>query len=94
MLILYAICEPIVWRMSEPQHLTTVWASTGSYRDSFTFFSLYFFADVSECDSLNGFVTIVDSQLSIRCPVFEAQDVGNTRLAVFSPSRLAVNSVA
>jgi hypothetical protein len=36
----------------------------------------------------------VSSQLSVRCSVFEAQDVGNTRLTVFSPSRLAVNSVA
>jgi hypothetical protein len=32
-----AICEPTVWKMSEPQPLTTLWAFTACYRDSFTF---------------------------------------------------------
>jgi hypothetical protein len=31
-----AICEPIVYKMWEPQHLTTLWASTGRYRNTFT----------------------------------------------------------
>jgi hypothetical protein len=31
-----AICEPIVWKMWEFRRLTTLWASTASYRDSFT----------------------------------------------------------
>jgi hypothetical protein len=35
--ILAAICEPIVWKMWEPQHLTTLWAFTACYRASFTF---------------------------------------------------------
>jgi hypothetical protein len=34
-----AICEPIVLKMLEPRRLTTLWASTAGYRDSFT---LYF----------------------------------------------------
>jgi hypothetical protein len=34
---LTAICEPIVKVMWEPQHLTTLWASTACYRDTFTF---------------------------------------------------------
>jgi hypothetical protein len=34
---LTAICEPIVQKMWEPQHLTTLWAFTACYRDSFTF---------------------------------------------------------
>jgi hypothetical protein len=34
---LIAICELIVWKMWEPQHLTTLWASTACYRDGFTF---------------------------------------------------------
>jgi hypothetical protein len=34
---LTAICEPIVYKMWEPQHLTTLWASTACYRDTFTF---------------------------------------------------------
>jgi hypothetical protein len=34
---LTAICEPIVKIMWEPQHLTTLWASTACYRDTFTF---------------------------------------------------------
>jgi hypothetical protein len=33
---LTAIYEPIVKKMLEPQHLTTLWASTACYRDSFT----------------------------------------------------------
>jgi hypothetical protein len=34
---LTAICEPIVYKMWEPLRLTTLWASTASYRDIFTF---------------------------------------------------------
>jgi hypothetical protein len=34
---LTAICEPIVYKLWEPHHLTTLWASTVCYRDSFTF---------------------------------------------------------
>jgi hypothetical protein len=30
------VCELIVQKMWEPQHLTTLWASTTCYRDSFT----------------------------------------------------------
>jgi hypothetical protein len=32
---LTAICEPIVWKMWEPRRLTTLWAFTAWYRDSF-----------------------------------------------------------
>jgi hypothetical protein len=35
---LTAICGPIVYKMWEPRRLTTLWASTACYRDSFTFF--------------------------------------------------------
>jgi hypothetical protein len=35
---LTAICEPIVWKMWEPRRLTTLWAFTACYRDSFIFF--------------------------------------------------------
>jgi hypothetical protein len=38
---LTAICEPIVWKMWELRHLTTLWAFTACYRDSFTFFLPY-----------------------------------------------------
>jgi hypothetical protein len=31
-----AICEPIVWKMSKPGRLTTLWTSTAYYRDGFT----------------------------------------------------------
>jgi hypothetical protein len=34
---LTAVCEPIVWIMWDPQGLTTLWASTACYRDSFLF---------------------------------------------------------
>jgi hypothetical protein len=33
-----AIYEPIVYKMWEPRRLTTLWAFTACYRDSFTFF--------------------------------------------------------
>jgi hypothetical protein len=32
-----AICEPIVEKMWDPRPLTTLWAFTACYRDSFTF---------------------------------------------------------
>jgi hypothetical protein len=34
---LTAICEPIVYKMWDLQRLTTLWACTACYRDSFTF---------------------------------------------------------
>jgi hypothetical protein len=34
---LTAICEPTVEQMWEPRRLTTLWASTPCYKDSFTF---------------------------------------------------------
>jgi hypothetical protein len=35
---LTAMCEPIVQKMSEPRRLTTLWASTAFYKDTFIFF--------------------------------------------------------
>jgi hypothetical protein len=35
---LTTICKPTVWKMWEPQHLTTLWASATCYGASFTFF--------------------------------------------------------
>jgi hypothetical protein len=40
--ILAAICEPTVEKMWEPRHLTTLWASTACYRDSFTFTYIWY----------------------------------------------------
>jgi hypothetical protein len=37
---LTAICEPIVYKMWEPQHLTTLWDSTACYRDTFTYYMI------------------------------------------------------
>jgi hypothetical protein len=34
---LTAICEPIVYKMWEPQPLTVLWVSMARYRDTFTF---------------------------------------------------------
>jgi hypothetical protein len=31
--------EPIIYEMWEPEHLTTLWASTACYRDTLTFFT-------------------------------------------------------
>jgi hypothetical protein len=38
---LTAICEPIVYKMWEPRRLTTLWAFTACYRDSFTCIFLF-----------------------------------------------------
>jgi hypothetical protein len=38
---LTAICEPIVYKMWKPRRLTTLWAFTACYRDSFTFLLTY-----------------------------------------------------
>jgi hypothetical protein len=35
---LSAICEPIVLKMWDPRHLTTIWTYMGCYRNSITFF--------------------------------------------------------
>jgi hypothetical protein len=35
---LTAICELTVYKMGKPRHLTTLWAFTACYRDSFTFY--------------------------------------------------------
>jgi hypothetical protein len=40
LLNLTAIYEPLVKKMWEPRRLTTLWASTACYTDSFTFFYL------------------------------------------------------
>jgi hypothetical protein len=42
---LAAIYEPIVYKMWEPQHLTTLWASMACYRDSYF---LYFYIRLSK----------------------------------------------
>jgi hypothetical protein len=44
---LTATCEPIVWKMWEPRRLTTLWAFTACYRDSFTFFIFCAYAERS-----------------------------------------------
>jgi hypothetical protein len=45
---LTAICEPTVYKMWQPRRLTTLWAFTACYRDSFTF-SPY----IRKCGSLD-----------------------------------------
>jgi hypothetical protein len=39
---LTAIYEPIVQKMWGPRPLTTLWASTASYRDTFTYFTYFY----------------------------------------------------
>jgi hypothetical protein len=36
-----AICEPIVQKMWQPRRLTTLWAFTACYKDSFTFYHTF-----------------------------------------------------
>jgi hypothetical protein len=50
---LTAICEPTVLKMWEPRRLTTLWASTVSYRDSFTFFT-HSFCDMPYKNAYNN----------------------------------------
>jgi hypothetical protein len=58
---LTAICEPILQKMWEPRRLTTLWASTASYRDSFTFFFLYITFGADKMSQAKGY------NLYIRC---------------------------
>jgi hypothetical protein len=52
---LTAICEPINYKMWEPRRLTTLWASTACYKDSFIFLPLVFLAFPSLL--LQGFIS-------------------------------------
>jgi hypothetical protein len=56
-----AICEPIVYKMWEPLRLTTLWAFTACYRDSFAVFYPSFLRPIS------SFVPVCSPILS---PVF------------------------
>jgi hypothetical protein len=38
---LTAICEPIIYKMWEPQRLTTLWVSMACYKNSFTFLIIW-----------------------------------------------------
>jgi hypothetical protein len=51
---LTAICEPIVQKMWESRHLTTLWAFAACYRDRFTFTSVYC------CNTLNATARLKD----------------------------------
>jgi hypothetical protein len=46
---LTAIYEPVIWKMWEPRRLTTLWASTAYYRDSFTLVYIRDFEYVGSC---------------------------------------------
>jgi hypothetical protein len=52
---LTAICEPIVEKMWEPRRLTTLWASTACYRDSFTFFRTFHASTLTRYSVLHDF---------------------------------------
>jgi hypothetical protein len=39
---LSVICEPIIWKIWDSRRLTTLWASTACYSDSFTYFINYY----------------------------------------------------
>jgi hypothetical protein len=49
---LIAIVASIVYKMWEPRRLTTMWASTVCYRDSFTFFFVTTGYRLEDCGSI------------------------------------------
>jgi hypothetical protein len=51
---LTAICEPSVWKMWESRRLTTLWASTACYSDSFTFYRFMSFHILSNSSATGG----------------------------------------
>jgi hypothetical protein len=51
---LTAVCEQIVKKMWVPRRLTSLWASTGCYRNSFTFSFHYFRASLFCINKLHG----------------------------------------
>jgi hypothetical protein len=63
---LTAICEPTVHKMWEPRRLTTLWAFTACFRDSFTFsFYLTSRSSGQDSSSLYGRFRV---QISVRTP--------------------------
>jgi hypothetical protein len=58
---LTAICEPFIWKMWKPRRLTTLWASTACYRDSFNFITFIQIFHYSVCRILLLFDTILYS---------------------------------
>jgi hypothetical protein len=61
---LTSIYERIVWKMWESRRLTTLWASTTCYRDSFTFFYLIRGKGICGKESIAQYDT---SQKFMRC---------------------------
>jgi hypothetical protein len=57
---LTAICEPIFYKMWEPRRLTTLWAFTACYRDSYTFSYL------CRCRQMPGTISIKTQLLHFR----------------------------
>jgi hypothetical protein len=76
---LTAICEPAVYKMWEPRHLTTLWASMASYRHRFTFF-FKLSAEKWYCLSLQCSACMT----RLRNPFLQQENSSNERL--FIPS--------
>jgi hypothetical protein len=69
--MLTAICEPVVYKMWEPRRLTTLWAWTACYRDSFTYFTFVCLTDCLSCFSVResevtGRAIQTEAQFSVR----------------------------
>jgi hypothetical protein len=65
-----AICEPIVYKIWEPRRLTTLSASTACFRDSFTFYNLYFPRCLSFSSALASVKLILSNSLDGLLPLF------------------------
>jgi hypothetical protein len=71
---LTAVCEPIIYKMWEPQPFTNLWASTACYRHSFAFLPFYWFMVAASTVNLlleagNGlcFTQVLDSPQRTGC---------------------------
>jgi hypothetical protein len=59
---LTAICELIFWKMWKLRHLTTLWASMFSYRDSFIFFFGYIISVIQSMKKVQKYILMWNAQ--------------------------------
>jgi hypothetical protein len=72
---LTAICKPIVYKMWEPQHLTTLWASTACYRDNFTFYFFFYCHLYPDDVKVSYFLCLTKISLSVSLTINMSYDL-------------------
>jgi hypothetical protein len=93
---LTAIYEPIVKKIWEPWYLTTIWASTACYRDSFTFTRSYDFwgAAYIWANASIFLLALLLSYLEIRISVTKVQTFElHCQVGIFLPKLTSIITI-